>query len=591
MPRDTDRPLTDLAPADAGVRDEAWSSNWATSRRVRLTVTAVAILVAVACSVFSVVNTSIGWHLASGRWVMTHHDVPRADPFSFTATGAAWIDHEWLFQLLVAAVDELAGPPGLVGVRVAAAVALVLLLVTIGRRSGVSEGVSLLLAALCVFGARGRLFVRPELVTLLVAPLCTWMYLQRDRRLAWRNALAVAALVGVGVNAHGAVLVVPVLLTALLAAEALQAGVAGSPPRPLGSGLACVLAAWAAPLANPYGWRLYEVPLRLSRLVDRPWIPNPEWISPSPAQAPLLYAALALALLVLLAKERDLARWMLLAAAAALALRHVRNVGLFFALLPLAVAPGLGRWPAFGQQHDHGRTRRRSVALAAVLAASLAAAALADPWPPLGLGLSSRAYPVAACDFMDRHGLPAGRLYNDVNFGGYLIGRYFPPRQVFIDDRNEIHERLLAEIWRIFQTSDRAAWRALLGDWDIDTALVRYHPPWRVTDPEGRPLGWRGFSALWFPREEWALVHWDDVAMVLVRRDPSRQELIDRLEYRLIRPDDVARLQRLLSDRPALVPQVAAELRRAVAADPEGERARRLFRQLLRGSEDETPAR
>ena len=48
----------------------------------------------------------------------------------------------------------------------------------------------------------------------------------------------------------------------------------------------------------------------------------------------------------------------------------------------------------------------------------------------------------------------------------------------------------------------------------------------------------RSFSALHFPRTQWALVHWGDAAMVFVRRGGAHDALIARDEYRSAQPED-----------------------------------------------------
>ena len=527
---------------------------------------------------FQIANTSIGWHLASGRWIIENRAFLRADPFSFTAAGAPWIDHEWIFQVVVALADAAAGAPLLVILRAAVVATMAVLLLVIGVRNGLSPATALLLSVLCVCGARPRFFLRPELVTLIVVPTVVWMFLSRAERRspAWLGA--VAGLMVLGVNAHGGVLVVPFLLAGLLAAEVLQMAVTGSWSRRLiVTGASAVAVAGLAVLVNPYGWRLYTVPFHLARLVGLPHIPNPEWVPASLTQTPFLFIAILLALLLLSLYERRAERWLLLLMAAALALRHVRNLGLFFVLLPLAVAPALARWPSLAvpASKDDPRSRRVQV-LAVVLALVLAVSMAAAPWPRFGFGFAENYFPKEACSFLERENLPGARLYNDVRFGGYLINRYFPPRGVFLDDRNEIHEPLLRRFWEIFQRSDVRAWNALLAQFEIDSALVRYHPTTRVRTPDGEDLGERGFSALWFPARDWALVYWDDVAMVLVRRDAAPDGLLERTEYHLLRPDDFAHLEGRLVAEPGLRPTAAAELRRALAANPDSERARRL---------------
>jgi hypothetical protein len=280
---------------------------------------------------------------------------------------------------------------------------------------------------------------------------------------------------------------------------------------------------------------------------------------------------------VLALRERRLANWALLAMASALALRHIRNVGLFFVLLPLIVAPALATWRVLAtSKEEHQDDQRRANVLAVVAVLVLALSLAIAPRPRFGIGFARDYFPDSACSFLDAENLPTEQLYNDVRFGGYLIHRYGPERQVFQDDRNEIHEPLLLRIWEIFRSSDLAAWSNLLADYGADTALVRYHPPIRVTDPAGNDLGLRGFSTLWFPDREWALVYWDDVAMVFVRRHNASPAILERHEYKVLRPDDLSYLEQRLAGDPALLPVVARELERAARANPTSWRAHQI---------------
>jgi hypothetical protein len=546
--------------------------------RIPIAVVVAAALAGLVLGLFEIANTSIGWHLASGDWILSNRAFLYADPFSFTSGAAPWIDHEWLFQVGVSIAHSLAGPGALVALRALTMASLAVLLLGVGVRSGLSPAAALVLSLACVAGARGRFFVRPELVTLLIVPTAVWLFLRRAGYSSAFWLAGLAALMIVGANAHGGALVVPPLFAGILAAELVQMALARHWHRgTIMSGLAGVSTSAGALLVNPYGWHLFTVPLRLSRLVDSDHIPNPEWISPSPAQAPVLYAALAATVVALALRERRLSYWALLLMASFLALRHIRNVGLFFVLLPLIIAPALAGWRVLTAGGEKSRPGQRRANLLAVVAVSVLALSLAiAPRPRFGIGFAKDYYPDSACSFLDAEDLPTTQLYNDVRFGGYLIHRYWPERQVFQDDRNEIHEPLLLRIWEIFRSSNVSAWSDLLAGYGVDTALVRYHPPIRVTDPAGKDLGLRGFSTLWFPAREWALVYWDDVAMVFVRRHGAPAGLLERNEYHVLRPDDLAYLEdRLTGDR-ALIPVVAWELGRAVRSNPSSWRAREI---------------
>ena len=560
----------------APLRIDSLNTHTTPSPKTPALIVLAAVVVGIALGTFEIANTSVGWHLASGRWIIEHQDFLRTDPFSFTSGGAPWIDHEWLFQVGIALVDAIGGGTALVIFRAVVVTVLMLLLLAIGARSGLSPAAALLLAAVCVAGARPRFFLRPELVTLVVVPAVVWLFLRRREFSSPAWLAAIGGLMVIGANAHGATLVVPLLFGGILGAETAQMAITREwSMRDLLTGIAGVSTATLALMINPYGWHLYTVPFHLARLVKMPHIPNPEWISPSPAEAPALYLAIGGAVVVLALRERRAARWILLAMAAALALQHIRSIGLFFVLLPLAVAPALARFRAFAPSADTAVQRMgRADVLAATAVVVLAVSLAIAPWPRFGLSFADDYFPSAACEFLDAEGLPGSQLYNDVRFGGYLINRYQPTRQVFQDDRNEIHEPLLREIWQILGSSDVPAWSGLLERWGIDTALVRYHPPIRVTSPAGEAQGNRGFSALWFPKTEWALVYWDDVAMVFVRRHGAPPGLLSHHEYRVIQPDDLAYLERRLVDDPGLLDRAIAESLRALKANPQSDRAR-----------------
>ncbi|RKZ90890.1 MAG: hypothetical protein DRQ40_10490 [Gammaproteobacteria bacterium] len=529
----------------------------------------------VAAGLFEILNTGIGWHLASGRWMVEHRAILTHNPFTLGADGTQWLNHEWLFQVAVALIERLGAGPGLVGLRVGVTVGLVFLLIRFGRKAGLSSGSALVLACLCVAGARMRFYVRPELATLFLLPLGVSLYLARSQRRTVVTAAAVAAISAVGVNLHAGILVLPAILGALVAAEALTTIInRRSPLIVISSGTAIVGAAIAGALLNPWGWRVLAAPFRLAHLVGKAWVPNPEWISPGPTDVPELYIALIVAWALFIFRERQPIRWMLLAVISALALRYVRNVGLFFTVLPLAVAPALAGISTL--RH----VGRRTSLIASVTALCLGLLMIGAPGHPFGWGFSTDRYPVGASTFLEQTGLLGQPVYNDVRFGGWLIGRYYPPFQAFIDDRNEIHEDLLQEMWEIHEASSPGRWQALLDSYGIETALLRYHEPLSVQTPDGKDLGQRGFSALWFPDKRWALVFWDDTAMVLVDREKTRPELVEAFEYQWVRPDDSAHLAIMAQDDPVARAALITEIKRKLHEDPECHQALWLLSQL-----------
>src|SRR5262249_36295557 len=53
-------------------------------------------------------------HIAAGRWMLVHRALPAADPFSHSMAAAAWVPHEWLAEIVLAAVYGTGGWGGMV---------------------------------------------------------------------------------------------------------------------------------------------------------------------------------------------------------------------------------------------------------------------------------------------------------------------------------------------------------------------------------------------------------------------------------------------------------------------------------------------
>ena len=54
------------------------------------------------------------WHIAAGRWMVEHRELPMQDMFSWTMPGTPWTAHEWLAELLLYAVWSIGGFPAVV---------------------------------------------------------------------------------------------------------------------------------------------------------------------------------------------------------------------------------------------------------------------------------------------------------------------------------------------------------------------------------------------------------------------------------------------------------------------------------------------
>ncbi|HSM14584.1 MAG TPA: hypothetical protein VLA66_11010 [Thermoanaerobaculia bacterium] len=548
-------------------------------------------LLGFAAGVFPIFESDLFWHLATGRWILAHGAVPRIDPFRFGPEPLAWVDHEWLFQVVVRGVELAASFDGLILLRAAALAGFALLLWAATRRAGLAHGLAGLVTLFAVLGVRPRFLVRPEIVTLyavvlLLVGLERWL---ADAGRGWKGVVPLLLLTVVWVQFHGEALLAPGLAFLFLAGGALG----GRARWREAIGIPALLA--AALLANPYGWRLIEVPLGiLGALSDLP-AHNPEWMSAFEAPQPFLFGGLAaVAALAVVARSRSggwaAPEWALpTVAMAAVALSGVRHQALFYAVGAPYAARCLAALPEVAALD--ARMRRRLAGAAAILCALAAAWCVAPPASgPLrprhgglawGFGIAEGRFPVRMAEALaERPGI--GPLYNELVHGGYLLWRLHPPRRVFLDGRMELEPELLREI--AAARTSAADWDRLLADRGAVGALVRYETrPVPVFEPDGRggfrPAGTSTANALLFPPERWALADWDDEAMLFLRPgDPAWPEA----PYRFVQPEDVeGTLGRAAAD-PAFRAGVLAELDRKLAALPGCRRALALREAILR---------
>lgn len=571
----------------------------APSRGDALLLRGLLLLMALAATLSPIRNYDYWWHLRTGALILDQKAVPRADPFSFTAPGISWVDHEWLAQILLYAGHCLAGPAGLVLLKCVLVLGMALLMERHLEREGHGPSGASVLVLLGLVGASFRLDVRPELATLLLVPLAIHLTIgARDKGPGWRLP-SVVALTAVGINLHLGVLLIPILLaagwvTTLLHGRLFEPAPAG--PSASGAGFArrlgwtALLSALAA-AANPWGFQVYTVPWRLRSLLESLSLRNQEWVRPTPEQFPLFFVALALAGVVLVAGLRhcDPVAAPALAICAALAALHVRNIGLFFLVLPYGLArparalvEAVKRTRLYRQGTGAGRVRPGFITAVVALLCGLPLLLVLPPQPSFGVGMAGDNEPSAAVDFLEREGI-GGRVFNDVRFGGYLIWRRHPKDKVFIDGRNEIYGDLLHGIEDAL--AGPAQWKSLIDLHGIDAAFLRYPPNLqKVLYPSvgGAPprRGERAFSSAYFPSTEWALVYWDDDAMIFLRRGPEHDALIHRLEYRAINPDDWRYLWAGVLIRRIPVEPILLELERKLKEDPGCARARELLQRF-----------
>ena len=456
------------------------------------------------------------WHVKTGELIAQSGVVPTTDPFSFTAAGRPWVVHEWLWELGVYELTRLGGF-GLVallsGLVVLAANVIIYRVI---RALGVNELVAAILVLVAGFLALPSVGVRPrEFTQLFLAYFVSRLLLYRMGRVRslWGLPIAMA----VWVNVHGPFILGLVVLGVFVlgalveyAREWRQSGKNAPLPRHL---LLVAVATIAATAINPRGPAMLLYPIGYYLAHD-----NPSFATVTEFQSPnfhdplyLVFAATLLVFMSINSRKRDLTTTLLLVLFAAQALISVRNVAVY---APVAI-PLLGerlserfRWAA---ELKPLRFRAPQIALNWVLLALIVAGGIGfsrgpSIAPRMQLGATPNAddMPVAAARYVEANNLP-GPIFNSQGWGGYLIYRWYPTRQVFVDGRVDMYGTKIVQDY-LEVANVRPSWQKVLDRYGIQTILIEKDS---------------GLSVLLLADPSWTRVYHDDIADVFVRRGPG----------------------------------------------------------------------
>jgi hypothetical protein len=426
-----------------------------------------------------------GWHLAAGRYILQTRSIPATDPFSYTFAGHAWHAHEWLAEVVMASVFNVAGWRGLTLLFAIAGGVTVFL---IGRE---------LLRWLSVRWALCALFV----VCRLLHPLA----LARPHMLAW-SLLAAWLLILLHAREKGraptfAALPIMLIWANLHASYIIGLGIAGvltlealvdqRRDRP-------VIVRWAAFLAlaglaacvTPHGVQGFLYPFEVSGM--RALSVILEWRATN-FRDDRLFIAFAIAVWALIA-----VRWryihplriLLLAGLTAMAVAHARHQMPFEIVAALMVGPLV----AGGQ----GEVRRQEVARRPQLWIAAAAAALlmtARAVLPFEMK-DNIAFPLSAIDHVPAP-LRTQPMLNGYSFGGPLILYGIRP---YIDGRADMYGDAFTLDYVAMIRGDMARFRRADRRWRFGWIILP--PNVRLVSKLDREPGWRRLYA-----DRWAVVY------------------------------------------------------------------------------------
>jgi tetratricopeptide (TPR) repeat protein len=473
-------------------------------------------------------------HLRDGRHLLESGLHVDQEPFAYTVSHVPFDKAEWLFKIVIYPLHQLGGFNLVILFKALVMTgALILLGVLVYRR----WPNVFLLALMAYLGThfplvRG-LAQRPYIFTYLFIPLC--MLLLDNYRLAShsnekkasRQLLWLPLISLLWVNLHPAFIV----LLCFLGAHLLEAAFLWwrtseraylSRLLKLGSLTVCCFLIGGL---NPSGFQIYS--LILSHTDPEQLKHFKEWVPPQFIQLPVFYFMLAAVWLthVFSLWRMRISDILPLLVFSYLALKSYRHIPLF----AIAAMPLWAEHLRFLREQWFGKIK------------------LSNAWQNgllLGIGIlglvflfinthqgntfifgeQKNKYPTLALEWIEQQNVQ-GRLFTVDYWSGYVSWQTHGKKKIFVDGRLPIFGAQVYKDYRdIIYGSPKFS--PLLDQYQVESLLVFTNP--RKLSPD--------FYQQLAGSNKWALVYWDHVSLLYVRRQGVNQDLVQKFEYQALNP-------------------------------------------------------
>jgi hypothetical protein len=538
-------------------------------------------------------DTDFWWHLKQGEFIYMTHGIPAKDEFSSTTYIADrvanevapatdrilspaenktdfWIKNNlklaWLGQLLFYTTYHFLGIPGLAVFKACIfALAFLAAYLSMLKRGSAPLAAFLVLALIALIAADFN-YTRPQIFSFLLFPCM--LYTLYDFRAGGRTIYGLPVLMLFWANLHGGFILGVIVLIVFAFAETVKYLMSAWFHRPVGRSLEwhdvrklliVTLLSVAASLLSPNGYGPFLFPLIQMHSV---------FSAIEEYRRPMLYEyhaywgmlALVVCSIIIAGIRRRLDLTEL--AVAAIVIFASYNGLRFIPFLALGTAPFLSfaltsasRW--MGQTGFMANIAAKRAGLAqgarilvpllicAILVVTMARDIISGR--VLRAEVREQRYPSGAVDFI-RKNEPHGNMFNQFNWGGYLIWTLGPRYKTFVDGRCTSENAFLHYNYILAAADDanppHPLWKRLLDAYEVNLILVSAVSTAGVIHPLVDKL---------YIEPKWELVFADGKSLIFLRDTPEHRPIIDsyRISKETIIDEIIAECEAGIRETPA----------------------------------------
>lgn len=466
-----------------------------------------------------------GYHIRTGEVILQTGQVPTQDIYSFHSPTLPWTAHEWLSEVVMATIFRVGGLTGVVIFFAFVFAFTHWLLYRMLRTDSDDIVLATAITLLATATSSSHWLARPHAFSLLLTVVwyrCLDRYQQNSARtLVWLPLLML-----LWVNLHGGFFFGLVLLTIYLAGNCFYS-LSGPPEtiaqhrRKAKSFFLVLVASVGVCAINPYGFEILMFPLRVTSdrfVMDR----VTEFMSPNFHEAlPFKYMLLTVIGVFALSRSAlNIVGVGLVVLTSYMALYSGRHVSLFaIVTAPLLLKTGQSLISALPgpilsiyQKRNHNLSTIDAKlkghfwpVFASSLVVSLALIGL------VRFQFSDERFPVKATEFLKEEFIP-GRMFNNDEFGDYMIFSLWPDYRVFMDGRSDMYgEKFGSDYLKIANV--QPGWRDILKKYDIT---------WVVFDTQS------ALAAALQEDVDWQPIYSDKVATIFIKRNSAHERLLTK---------------------------------------------------------------
>ncbi len=433
------------------------------------------------------IDSDLGRHLTVGEYILTERQIPTTDLFSHTKSGEARPPYEWLSQILFAESYRLLGLDGVVLLTsLVIAGAFALAYIDAAQRSQ-SPVTALLLATVCAAAGSIHWLPRPHVFTFLL--MAIWLgrmekIRKRENIPYWQFPM----LMFLWANLHGGFIFGLLAWAAYFGGWIVERWLKKDMATPQAGKtffLAGALSLFAS-FITPDGWNNWQALMGnssvyvLSQTIET-MPPDFHRVEIYPF---IILLLLSLFVILLTNFRQPASQIFLLAGFASLSLLMARNIPLF----AIAAAPVLAihisslsnkiqAWERVEMRFDKiDRSLRGAIWVITAVIATVFFLFRYQAQEGSSLNqFNPHIFPVDAVQWLEDNP-QTGNMFNEFNWGGYLLHRLWPHHLVFMDSQTDFYgESLTRDYSQIINA--RNGWEARMEEYKIDWVVITNDSP------------------------------------------------------------------------------------------------------------------